>query len=45
MQIKEQQRYEAYQEYLKEKSQVDKVVQKMIEEDMQVVQLTKMKQD
>ena len=44
MQHKEQLRHEAYQEYLKEKGQVDHVVSKMIEEDMQMMQLTKMKQ-
>jgi hypothetical protein len=30
---KEQMRKEAYQEYLKEKAQVDAVIQRMIEED------------
>jgi hypothetical protein len=33
MKEKEQLRQEAYQEYLKEKEQVDRVIQKMIEED------------
>ena len=33
MKMKEQLKKEAYQEYLKEKEQVDKVIQKMIEED------------
>ena len=45
MQIKEQQRYEAYQEYLKEKDQVDRVVQRMINEDVQHMQMTKQKQE
>ena len=36
---------EAYQEYLKEKDQVDKIVQRMIDEDHQTQQMTKMKQD
>jgi len=33
MSLKEQQRQEAFQEYLKEKGQVDEVIQKMIQED------------
>jgi hypothetical protein len=33
MQLKEQLRKEAYDEYIKEKDQVDRVINKMIEED------------
>ena len=36
-------RQEAYQEYLKEKDQVDKVIQKMIDEDQKMIALIKMK--
>ncbi len=43
MQMKEQLRREAYEEYLKEKDQVDKVINKMIEEDSKMMHLTKMK--
>ncbi len=34
---------EAYDEYVKEKGQVDTVVQKMIQEDQQTMALTRMK--
>ena len=44
MQLKEQLRQEAYQEYLKEKDQVENVIRKMIEEDQKLVDLTRMKQ-
>jgi hypothetical protein len=43
MEMKAQLRAEAYQEYLKEKGQVDKVISKMIEEDQKMVALIKMK--
>ena len=36
MQLKEQLRREAYEEYMKEKEQVDKVINKMIEEDQKL---------
>lgn len=42
---REQLRLRAQEEYLKEKSQVDAVVNKMISEDMQLMSLTKEKQD
>lgn len=42
---KEQLRREAYEEYLREKESVDRVINKMIEEDQKLIQLTKMKQD
>ena len=42
---KEQLKREAYNEYIKEKDQVDQVIQKMIAEDQRMVQLNKMKQD
>lgn len=45
MEMKAQLRAEAYQEYLKEKESVDKVIQKMIEEDLKMQQLIKMKQE
>ena len=45
MKEKEQLRREAYDEYLKEKDQVDRVINKMIEEDQKMMQLTKLKQD
>lgn len=45
MEMKAKLRQEAYQEYLKEKDQVDKVIQKMIEEDQRMVTMIKMKQD
>ena len=38
-------RAEAYQEYLKEKDQVDKVSTKMIDEDQKMISLIKMKQE
>lgn len=38
-------RAEAYQEYLKEKDQVDKVITKMIDEDQKMISLIKMKQE
>lgn len=43
MQLKEQLRREAYEEYLKEKEQVDRVINKMIEEDQKLQQFTRMK--
>jgi len=36
---REKLRAEAYQEYLKEKSQVDAVIQKMIDEDMEMMRI------
>ena len=42
---KEQMKQEAYNEYLKEKGQVDQIVQRMIDEDTQMQQLIKMKQE
>jgi hypothetical protein len=45
MAMKEQLRREAYEEYLKEKEQVDRVINKMIEEDRKMQELTRMKQD
>jgi hypothetical protein len=45
MEMKAQLRAEAYQEYLKEKDQVDKVIQKMIDEDQKMISLIKMKQE
>ena len=45
MELKQKLRQEAYDEYMKEKEQVDKVINKMIEEDQKVVHLTKLKQD
>ena len=35
---------QAYQEYLKEKEQVDKVIQRMIDEDLKMQELTHLKQ-
>ena len=43
--MKEQLKKEAYQEYLKEKDQVDTVIHKMIEEDQQIMSMNKQKQD
>ena len=45
MEAKAQLRQEAYQEYLKEKDQVDKVFSKMIDEDQKIIALIKMKQE
>ena len=45
MEAKAQLRQEAYQEYLKEKDQVDKVISKMIDEDQKMIALIKMKQE
>ena len=45
MEMKAQLRAEAYQEYLKEKDHVDKVIQKMIDEDQKMIALIKMKQE
>ena len=45
MEMKAQLRAEAYQEYLKEKDQVDKVITKMIDEDQKMISLIKMKQE
>ena len=41
--MKAQLRQEAYQEYLKEKEQVDKIIGKMIEEDQKMIALINMK--
>ena len=45
MEMKAQLRAEAYQEYIKEKDSVDKVIQKMIDEDQKMVGLIRMKQE
>ena len=45
MEMKAKLRQEAYAEYMKEKGQVDQVIQKMIEEDQRMANLIKMKQD
>jgi len=45
MQLKEQLRREAYEEYIREKDQVDRVITRMIEEDQKLMQMTRMKQD
>lgn len=45
MEMKAKLRQEAYQEYMKEKEQVDKVIGKMIEEDQKMVNLIRVKQD
>lgn len=45
MKMKEQLKREAYLEYMKEKDQVDRVINKMIDEDTQIQNLTRMKQD
>jgi hypothetical protein len=45
MEMKAKLRQEAYQEYMREKDGVDKVIGKMIEEDQKMVQLIRMKQD
>lgn len=45
MEMKAQLRQEAYQEYMKEKGQVDKVISKMIDEDQKMIALIKMKQE
>jgi len=37
---REKLRAEAYQEYVKEKSQVDAVIQKMIDEDMEMMRIS-----
>ena len=42
---REKLRAEAYQEYLKEKSQVDAVIQKMIDEDMEMMRIQQQKQE
>jgi hypothetical protein len=42
--MKEQMKKEAFEQYLKEKEQVDKVINKMIEEDVKLIELTKIKQ-
>jgi hypothetical protein len=36
-------RREAYEEYIKEKEQVDRVINKMIDEDRKMMELTKVK--
>lgn len=45
MEMKAQLRAEAFQEYMKEKGQVDKVISKMIEEDQKMIALIRMKQE
>jgi hypothetical protein len=45
MEMKAQLRAEAYQEYMREKGQVDNVIQKMIDEDQKMVALIRMKQE
>lgn len=45
MTYKEQLRREAYEEYLKEKDQVENVIKKMIEEDQRMMDMTRMKQE
>lgn len=45
MEMKAQLRAEAYQEYMREKDQVDKVIQKMIEEDQKMIALIRLKQE
>lgn len=45
MEMKAKLRQEAYQEYMKEKGQVDQVIGKMIEEDQRMVALIRTKQD
>lgn len=45
MQEKEKQRQEAFQEYIKEKGQVDMVIQKMIQEDQRMMELIRLKQE
>lgn len=45
MAMKEQLRREAYEEYIKEKESVDRVINKMIDEDRKMMELTRMKQD
>jgi hypothetical protein len=45
MQDKADLKQQAYLEYLKEKEQVDKVIQKMINEDLQMQELTRLKQE
>ena len=45
MQLKQQLRQEAYNEYLREREQVENVIKKMIEEDQKLSDLTKLKQD
>lgn len=42
---REKLRAEAYQEYIKEKSQVDAVIQKMIDEDMEMMHIQQQKQE
>lgn len=42
---REQLRAEAYQEYVKEKAQVDAVIQKMIDEDMEMMRIQQQKQE
>ncbi len=44
MQLKQQLRQEAYDEYIRERDQVENVIKKMIEEDQKMVELTRMKQ-
>lgn len=45
MQVKEQQRQLAYQQYLKEKEVADQSVQRLIQEDLQNIQLVNQKKD
>ena len=44
MMEKQKQKDEAYQEYLKEKEQVDRVIQRMIAEDMAAAEAVRQKQ-
>lgn len=45
MVLREQLKQEAYNEYIKEKDSVDQVVQRMIDEDRDMLNLIRMKQD
>ena len=42
---RERMRQEAYQEYMKERGQVDLTVEKMINEDLEAMRINKMKQE
>ena len=42
---RERLREEAYQEYARERAQVDAIIQRMIEEDHESMRLTRMKQE
>ena len=41
--VREKLREEAYKEYLKEREKVDHIINKMIEEDHEMIRITKMK--